>query len=219
MKKRAANAGRDPAAASNGLTPAGQRMLDGLRQFHTAGHESRREHRSLGYGKVMVEAERCRLHPEMLRKARRFADEYSPKDLDRLIADCEKHGHALGLRHIIRLLSVASTTARLELQERAVRQRWSVSRLDAAILTRAPSRRPDAGRRPTPPVGPADARLRVARMCDHWLRFTEVLCGPAGRRAKLPESVLRQVAAADGAVRALRQLTAASPVGRHAGMR
>jgi hypothetical protein len=86
------------------LDPAGRQMLDRLEAFHATGRRSLEEGPTARYRKVADEAKERGLHPEMLRKARRFADTYSDRNLRSLVARCRQGGHVLGLSHVIRLM-------------------------------------------------------------------------------------------------------------------
>src|SRR4051794_26826162 len=99
---------RSGTVSSDGrVRPDVRRVLQDLRRFHATGAKSleRCPGRML-YGRMAREAARYDLHPEMLRKARQFAAAYTVPELDRLVASCERRGHAVGLSHVIRLLTV-----------------------------------------------------------------------------------------------------------------
>lgn len=192
------------------------RILKDLCRFHATGAKSLQRFPSrMPYGKMVAEAARYRLQPEMLRKARRVAETYSASDLQKLIADCERIGHAVGLSHVIRLLSVPPRN-RDALQRKAIEEGWGVSRLDAEILKRYPGRRPHAGRRRRAPADAQDARVQISRICESWKRLSAALRVPmVGRkqpplRWDLTPALRRQIHDADRVMRAMATLIANS---------
>lgn len=108
----------------------------------------------------------------MLRKARKFAAKYTVKDLDLLISLCRKKEYGFGLSHMIRLLGIADDQAREQLQAKAIKGEWSVSKLDIAILKRFPKPDFKAGRWPQKLDSLADAYFQISRLCDQWRRFS-----------------------------------------------
>jgi hypothetical protein len=85
--------------------------LQQLRAFHQRGLTSVKEHPRNGnvYGVISASAAKAGDSGELLRKARIFADKdsgYSRMEFEQLLNTCNRAGHALGLSHIVRLLSV-----------------------------------------------------------------------------------------------------------------
>src|SRR6185436_18409035 len=100
--------------------------------------------------------QRWDVNPDTLRKARQFADPvegYTAKELKELcvlidqVQSCQDPRLPLFTKtHVIRLLSVRSRTQRKHLQQKAVRQAWSIAQLKGEIAKRYGTRR-EGGRR------------------------------------------------------------------------
>jgi hypothetical protein len=177
--------------------PDFDRTLRDLRRFYEIGSRSLDRHAGrMPYGKTGGEAAGSKLHPEMLRKARAFAKAYSERQLNSLIALCRRHRHALGLSHVIRLLTVPAE-ARDALQEAAVVSEWGAARLDVEIMRRCGKRR-NAGRRRAVPSSGFEACYQIARAYEHWRRMHDALSQHASKRGKaVGESALLKVVPAD----------------------
>lgn len=171
---------RQGSKRSNLPLPAkGEAVLQDLRRFYDAGAKSIEQCPGrIWYGRVGREAARYKLHPEMLRKARAIAKAYTERDLDRLVSLCEKRGHALGLSHLIRLVSVPEDQ-RDQFQREAVDGRWSHKRIGEEIRKRFGNRRPAVGRRRRVPADAEDAYYQLDQFCDQWRRLYRVLQDPA----------------------------------------
>jgi hypothetical protein len=193
-----------------------QASLDQLRRFHAAGRASLESHpHRLAYG-AAASARVLGFAGEMLRKARAFADErtgYTEAEVERLLAACQAAGYAIGVSHVIKLLSVttpdgqADRRRRLALQTAAIRERWSRRRLEEEIRQRVGARRPLAGRRVRPPRDAGDARHKLALFCGQWRRISIAVARAAADdprgRTDLSDDIRRAVGAVDAAVRRL----------------
>lgn len=118
------------------------------------------------HGRASSEASRFKLHPELLRLARGIAEAYSDEEIQSLIERCKGRGHALGLSHLIRLITIRDEKLRKQLERETLDKGWSLSRLDREILKRFGNRMKTAGRRRVIPSKKADAYLEIARQCD-----------------------------------------------------
>jgi hypothetical protein len=156
--------------------------LQAVQKFYDTGRRSLDRHPGgrMPYGGVATEAERLELHPEMLRKARAFAAAYPEERLDRLFKLCRQHRYALGVSHVIRLLSVPDKRRRTALQRRVVTEAWSYAELEFAILKEQGIRSPTVGRRRRVPADGHEACLQLARLCEQWRRAALALRGPSG---------------------------------------
>ena len=192
--------------------PAVRQRLDGLLHFYRVGTQSNRRHPGRVPQAVMEqEAQRCKLSPELVRKARQFAASYSHQEVIGLVAQCRRHNHALGRGHMIRLLTVPREQ-RNALQQLALEQRWGWLKLDDEILKRFGLRLRGGGRRRQVPAGAKDACYQIGRLCDQWRRLSRALRRPAGGQEEedeqpfrqfVPEDVRKHVLKADGAMRVL----------------
>ena len=187
---------------------ARRRSLQFVRQFYDVGCDSLERHPPprLPYRGVKREAKRAKVHPEMLRKARVFAQSYTPNQVDQLLNDCRRLRYSLGVSHVLRMLSIRDPAKRDALQEQAVRGRWSYSRLEDEILKELGIRSPAVGRLRRAPADSHEGCLQLARFCEKWRRISEALRQPtiSDKRKKskpitalLPAPIGRQLDSAD----------------------
>lgn len=144
----------------------------------------------LSYSKALSLAARVHLSPDMLRKARVFADAkhggYSVADLKELTALMRKHHAVIGPTHIIRLISIKDRHRRARLQRETVTRGWSCSELDAVIRFRFGKRGKAVGRKPTPVRTAEEACFRLLRLCEKWQRLCQILRGDASGQTRPP---------------------------------
>jgi hypothetical protein len=198
-----------------------ERSLRAVRDFHAIGRGSLDRHPGgrMPYGGVTAEAERVGLHPEMLRKARAFAAAYREEELGQLFKLCRRHRYALGVSHVIRLLSVPDKRLRTAMQRRLVTGDWSYADLEFEILKEQGIRSPTVGRRRRVPSDGHEACLQLARFCEQWRRLSAVLCLEARARAvehatttraiALPARITRQGKLADEVLSSLSRIVTA----------
>ena len=141
-----------------------------IKKFHKQGQKSRADHpERLGYqaGKL---AKAANINPDTLRKARDFAHEYKPDDLDRLFARCREHQSPLFVGHVIRLITLGRKQ-RLRLELKAIKGRWSKRQLDEDIRKICGNRRAKSGRLPRVPQDVAGIRVELRRISLKWERM------------------------------------------------
>ena len=109
--------------------------------------------------------------PELLAKARRFAELY-PARQD--VAELEAMG--VNWTRLYFAFAVPGRRERHALLRRAVRERWSNQQLRFTVQQRFPSRRRGVGGRPRRPVsshGPEVTLRELGRQCRRWVDFHE----------------------------------------------
>lgn len=74
--------------------------------------------------------------PEKARKMVSFAKKYTQRDLNQLIAICEKHQRVIGFDLIVQLLSVDDKSVRKQLQIDAAKEKWAKDRLRQVMKLR-----------------------------------------------------------------------------------
>ena len=185
-----------------------EQSLKDIEKFYAQGSESfeRNPERRMAYG-GMLEVQKRGTSPEMLRKARAFADPkvgYTRRELDRLIKDARHAEYALGFSHIIRLLSVPKGEARCRLEQLAIAGKWSRNRLDSEILKEFGQRRALAGRHAHTPDDAGEALVSIAKLCRRWKGLMQEIM-PAGKPAfRLSPSLIKELRAVDRKMGALR---------------
>jgi hypothetical protein len=109
--------------------------------------------------------------PELLAKARRFAELY-PARQD--VAELEAMG--VNWTRLYFAFAISDREKRHALLRRAVRERWSDQQLRFTVQEFYPSKRRGVGGRPRRPVsshGPEVALRELGRQCRRWLGFHE----------------------------------------------
>ncbi len=150
--------------------------IQAIRDFYQIGASSlKTQTKRMAYGRMNAEAANVGLSEEMLRKARKFA---SPRDggftkaqMEQLCKQCVKHGFAIGVSHVIVLLSVPKDR-RLSIQRDAIAGQWSRARLEVEKKKRF-GKRSNTAKTPTPPATLEDAYVRLADLCGQWKRYYE----------------------------------------------
>lgn len=189
-------------------------VLTKLRRFYDIGRASLKKYsRHFPPGAATKEGQEYGLNPELLRKARVFADPergYTPGELNELCRQCERGGYALGHVHIISLLPVPKEK-RKAYQRQAIKWRWSCRKLVAQIRRDNPKRE-SPGRKPSKIADATDALVRVSKMCRSWRGFYEQLVEPPSGEADaatqpvieaLPESLKHALAKTNGQMKRL----------------
>ena len=115
-----------------------------------------------------------------MRKARQFATSeagFTKDELDELCVFIIQNQMSqdatlpvFGKSHVIRLLTVRPKHRRKALQGAAIKNAWSVSRLEAEIGKRYGTRR-DGGRQRRIPKDQADFFLQIEQMTERWRRW------------------------------------------------
>lgn len=151
---------RDPFSTADVET-----AIAALRSYYDEGRESLRENPDrVEYG----------TSSELLRKARVFASRYSKSDLNRLESLCRKYKTVLGRSLVDRLATIHDTQVRQEIEERAIRLRWSKIWVDREIRSRF-GRRRSLGRSPHRPKDATEALSEIVRLCLKLTRWGEVM--------------------------------------------
>ena len=149
--------------------------------FYEAGHRSLKDYpERMAYGVLKKFTDNGQIgQAEQQRKARAFAHPksgYTKAEMQSLISRCEREGFAIGLSHIIRLLSIPKGADRTALQNAAIDGHWSPRRLDAEIRrSQGKKQKPGVGRRTRPPADTNEALYRLSRQCEQWRRLSSVL--------------------------------------------
>lgn len=150
-----------------------QAAVQAVHHFYDTGVQSLASIGQSRYGKVATEAAELGLSAEMLRKARKFANSkdggYTRKELDRLCRLCEENGFAIGVSHVIVLLSVPKNQ-RTQIQREAIKGHWSRADLELEKKRRFGKRR-NTAKTPRSPRNLEEAYLRLAGLCGQWKRF------------------------------------------------
>jgi hypothetical protein len=148
------------------------------------------------YGRYVTLRREKRLgEAERVRKARLTVDKdwgYSRKSMQDLIRECRANSFAIGITHVIRLLSLPAGSERNELQRKAIQGKWTRRQLDLAIRLQCGIRRRWARRHVRPPRDKAEALWLVERNCDHWTRLCAAVI-PAKGRSLLPHEVVNRM--------------------------
>ena len=184
-----------------------QQSLEQVRKFHAQGLASLERYPDrVGYG-IMKAVEDRGQNPEMLRKARQFANPetgYSPRELDALVKRCESQVYPLGISHVIRLLSIPKKDGqRRDLEHKAVAGSWSRRRLDIEVRKAIGPQRAFAGRPSRKPEDKNDALVLIAQVCRRWEGLMDVLMPGAKLIVPLPAAVVKQIRKADAVMRKL----------------
>ena len=197
MQKRKKMSERPATGAATGRrVEAGIRRL---RAFHDAGRHSLKEHPDrLPFGRAKRLAKSAGItSADTLAKARRFADPqlgYDTDQLKRLRERCRKAGFALGISHVILLLSVPRRQ-RDSLERQAIQGRWSFRELRRAIRQRVPVRPSHSmvGRRPKRPRNSSETYAMLAGYALQWRRFMEMLELPPADARKAQATILDEL--------------------------
>jgi len=184
-----------------------QECLEQVRKFHGQGLASLgRFPDRVGYGSMKAVVERGQ-KPEMLRKARQFANPdtgYSPGELDALVTRCEAKVYPLGISHVIRLLSIPKNGGqRKALEQKAIAGRWSRRRLDIEVRKVIGPQRAFAGRPCRKPENKDDALVMIAQVCRRWEGLMHVLMPDGKSELALPAVVVKRMRQADAVMRDL----------------
>lgn len=155
--------------------------ISAIREFYSVGRERpRRRPDGKLYSRkdTMEDAKRLGWIPEMVRKARQLSQPksgYTVAELETLFAAMRKHADVcrFGKTHIIRMLTVPRKD-RASLQVAAVKEGWTVFRLQTEISRRFGARRP-GGRYPAVAPDPGGVYVQLDRMAEQWRRYVAAL--------------------------------------------
>lgn len=116
-----------------------------------------------------------KLTGDYARKAKQFAEQFSPDDLESCFPVSPNAGKKLPWGHIRALVGVPDPVIRLELVKRAVANSWPRNQLEKEIEIakgKEPGRR--LGRHATPPQSLEQALLELRSRSEQWLEYWEV---------------------------------------------
>ncbi|MGI8423322.1 MAG: hypothetical protein ACR2NO_04310 [Chloroflexota bacterium] len=197
--------------------------IAGIRKLHATGSEllkTRSRTEQAPSGAVARESQRLGIRPDMVRKARQFADPaygYTRGELDDLCrelaaaqANASDARIVFGVSHLVRLLSVAKNR-RAALQRRAIKDGWSITALELEIAARYGTRKA-GGRRRRIPRDPAGLLTQLEGMCEAWRRWHAAASASdngVGPLAALPIGVRREITLAIAGLTRLHEVVAA----------
>ena len=187
-----------------------EQRLGKLREFYQRGAASRGDEKARIRWRETEDAANSS-HAELLRKARAFADPangYRPEQFEQLCCMCRKHGFALGVAAVIRLLSVPDRRQRDHLQRQAIAGHWTNERLVAEIRMRFARTKPWAGKHVRTPHDVGEALYRLGWVCNRWSGLRDALQRSPGGSTKpvqglLPSDVRKRLAKVDSAIKSL----------------
>jgi len=111
-------------------------IIHSLRRRHELGKDLQEvDDKKATYGQHAVEkmAELLDMDPSLLYNIKKFADDYSPKQLNELVALVEagekEHGYGISWSHVTQLLRVRDVNKREQLQQDIIEQRLTVQEL------------------------------------------------------------------------------------------
>lgn len=113
------------------------RELDGMLELGAGGKQAK-DGQLEEATKVIGKRRRRKLGGELARKMISFSKKYSDKQLQTLIDQCRRYGHAPEFGLIIRLLPVKDKKIRNKLQLSAIRNAWSKQNLEAELQRQKP---------------------------------------------------------------------------------
>lgn len=151
-----------------------KRAVTDVRKFHALGRESIEDcpgRLPAGQGQKLGRA--AGLNRDMVEKSRRFAQEFSKRDLNAMCREIERGGFPVGVQVIVRLMRMKGDQRRWSFLRKTIEQKWSCRDLASAIQQKT-GRRPRTGR--TPVVeDQGDAVQKLLRMCEQWQRLLTVM--------------------------------------------
>jgi hypothetical protein len=107
-------------------------------------------------------------------EARRFAELYDEKALEKLCALGQKSGRPISPIQAVLLTRLTSRKQRDALAQKCASKAWSVRRLDREIQLLRP-RRKYGGQRFMPPTSIDEALVTAEQMAERWVRWIRVL--------------------------------------------
>ena len=125
---------------------------------------------------IAAEAAKRRVSVDTIYKLRAFGDAnrgYTDEELDTLCKLCERHGCALRFSLVPKLLTIHDKDERAKIQEEAIIEGWSVSRMKRELATRR-GRRKTAGNR-TKVDNLTELLAVLATKSIWWRRLAEML--------------------------------------------
>jgi len=123
------------------------------------------------------EASRRKINTDIARKNRQFADPehgYTAKDLEELCRLCDEHDCVFGVTSVYKLLTIKDRNERSEIQETAIRNRWTLAELEVELRRRFGSRG-SGGRRPKMPATKGETLVQLESMSLTWIRWCDGL--------------------------------------------
>lgn len=175
--------------------------LKRVHAFYAKGKASRDDSPDrIRYGEANKSAERNKLHPEMLRKARQIAREFPEDRFERLLSTCEASGFAIGITHLMRLASVRK--GRDALITRMIKGRWSLRQLNNEIAKLQPSME-GRGRRRLVPKDAVGQIVVLKKECVRWQHLNQALA-PTLRSPRVRQALKHALKSIDSLMVVLR---------------
>lgn len=179
-----------PKAKASKLRPLTRRdeveaAIDRMRKFFAFGASiPATVDRAAEYGTGVVDekAKKAGMSADAVRKARQLVDPVAGYSAAEFAELCElvlrvqsrqdHRGPVFGRSHLCRLLSVTPRSVRAKLARKAIKEGWSMARLNRAIATRY-GRRRQGGRRPSIPADREGLLVQIDGMCEQWRRWQQ----------------------------------------------
>jgi hypothetical protein len=128
-------------------------------------------------GVIMELVEETGKTESVLNKARQFAQMYTLSDLKTLCDLCKNERFAVGIGHLVQLITIRQKRTRKKWERDTVRNQWSVAELrkQKAKELGKDSKAVKGGRPFKRPESAEDALQSLADMCDHWRRWCDMM--------------------------------------------
>jgi hypothetical protein len=141
---------------SNGNSARVDEAIKRLRDAYREGRRLLREcpfGKTYGQGLIIQKAAEVGTNQDKLRKLRSFAEPeegYTQQELQELFKLCRQHRRVIGFSIVVKFLTIGEKTQRAKFQRRAIREGWSLARVEQELVKRFGRRHP-GGRRPRIP--------------------------------------------------------------------
>jgi hypothetical protein len=159
-------------------------MIDRIRWFYNLGQRANSEANRLSTNDF---AAANAVNAYTLRTARRFAREYTKKELDELCSFRRPNGLPLHWGHVHYLLGTRNKNDRRRFQARAAKEGWSAQQLRVAIQQEYGARGPKHGRGLKRPSSPSAGLFQLVAESEQWRSRCDMVLdmiqqGPKSRR-------------------------------------
>jgi hypothetical protein len=145
------------------------RIADRLRQHYRLGQEANASDLP---AKDLADTRGVSEH--LMRKFKRFAGEYTPRDLEALCNALRPNGLPLQWGHVNYLLGIHDKQERKAMQRRAIENGWTAPQLARAI-TKSHRTKSGHGRPMMPPATPEAGLEQLMAEAQMWIRRCEVV--------------------------------------------
>ena len=148
-----------------------------LRKAHEIGSEILEVYpadKPLGSKTIKELADRLGLkNADQVRGFRRFANQYSEKDLNRLCGLCEQYDRVVGFTLVVKIMQIADKAQRRKYERQMIAEGWSYDELQ--VIRFKTGRRPKVGRHPKLPSTTEQMLVMLEGMCMRWGRLYDAL--------------------------------------------